>query len=212
METDRIQLKTFLTAAVFILVSEATGARLGILGTLPAIGITRLLEIACMVVVVLLFERNLFCIGLYGSGLSSALKKGLLWSIGFGLLAACAALLLFLCGLQPLQLIRMQLPSDTLSLVLFFLVGGIIGPVAEEIFFRGFIFRFFRRWGFVFSLFFSTAIFAALHPMSSGIPIPQLVGGLLFATAFEIEKNLIVPVLLHILGNLAIFSITFLTH
>jgi membrane protease YdiL (CAAX protease family) len=211
METDRIQLKTFLAAGVSILVFEAVGARLGILGTLPAIGIARLIEISCMVFVVLVFEKNLFCIGVYGSGLASAFKKGLLWSIGFGLLAACAALLLFFFGLEPLQLIRMKLPSDAFSLVLFFLVGGVIGPVAEEIFFRGFIFRFFRRWGFVFSLCFSTAVFAALHPMSSGIPIPQIVGGLLFATAFEIEKNLIVPVLLHILGNLAIFSIAFLT-
>jgi membrane protease YdiL (CAAX protease family) len=213
METDSIGLKTLFSAIALILLLEIVSGFIDVPDamTLTAIGLLRLLEIASMLAVVFLFEKNVSCIGLDRSGVFNAVKKGAVWSVGFGLLAAIAALILFIFGFHPLQLIRVQLPSGPLSLALFFSVGGVIGPMAEEIFFRGLIFRFFRQWGFVFSLCFSTAIFAAMHPMSSGIPIPQIIGGLLFATAFEIEKNLLVPMILHILGNLALFSLPLLT-
>jgi membrane protease YdiL (CAAX protease family) len=211
METDRIQLKTLLSSLGIIFLAETVGGRIGASNHLFAIGFIRILEISCMIAVVFFFEKNLSCIGIHLSGFFGAVKRGVLWTAGFGLLAAGAGLLLFLFGVEPFQLIRVHLPADILSIFLFFSVGGVIAPVAEEIFFRGLIFRFFRPWGFFFSLCFSTVIFAALHPMSSGIPIPQLVGGLLFATAFEFEKNLLVPVMLHVLGNLAIFSLSLLT-
>jgi len=40
------------------------------------------------------------------------------------------------------------------------------------------------------------------------IPLPQIVGGILFAAAYEKEKNLMVPITIHVLGNMAIFSIS----
>lgn len=213
METENIQLKTLVSAIALILIVESIGARIvpSDAMTLPAIGIVRLLEIVGLVLLVFLFEKKLSCIGLYRSGMSSAFRKGIIWSVCFGLLAGGATLVLFLFGIHPLGLIRVQLPSNVGSLLLYFTIGGVIGPAAEELFFRGLVFRFFRRWGFAFSLCFTTVIFAALHPMSSGVPIPQIVGGLLFATAFEIEKNLLVPTLIHVLGNLAIFSFSIIT-
>jgi hypothetical protein len=42
------------------------------------------------------------------------------------------------------------------------------------------------------------------------IPIPQIVGGLLFALSYEVEKNLMVPIIIHMSGNLAIFSLPYL--
>ena len=41
------------------------------------------------------------------------------------------------------------------------------------------------------------------------LPLTQIVGGIVFAIAYEKEKNLMVPVTIHCLGNLAIFSLTF---
>lgn len=213
METKKIQLKTLFAAVALVIVLEVIS---GVVHTssflnLPVIGVIRLLDILCLSSLIFLLEKNVSCIGIYRSGAFSALKRGALWSIGFGILAAITALVLFLSGINPLHLIKVQLPADTVSILLFFLVGGIVGPAAEEIFFRGLIFRYFRQWGFFFSLCFSTIIFAALHSGTSGIPLPQLVGGILFATSFEIEKNLLVPTVIHILGNLAIFSFSLIT-
>jgi hypothetical protein len=38
--------------------------------------------------------------------------------------------------------------------------------------------------------------------------VTQVVGGILFAAAYEIEKNLVVPITIHCLGNLAIFALS----
>jgi membrane protease YdiL (CAAX protease family) len=35
------------------------------------------------------------------------------------------------------------------------------------------------------------------------------VGGLVFAVAYEIEKSLLVPITIHVLGNFAIFSLPY---
>jgi membrane protease YdiL (CAAX protease family) len=34
-----------------------------------------------------------------------------------------------------------------------------------------------------------------------------MIGGILFAVSYEVEKNLLVPITIHSLGNLAIFTI-----
>ncbi|MEJ2731154.1 MAG: CPBP family glutamic-type intramembrane protease, partial [Deltaproteobacteria bacterium] len=58
----------------------------------------------------------------------------------------------------------------------------------------------------------STLLFILPHSHSSGLalPITQLIGGILFAISYEIEKNLLVPITIHSLGNLAIFILPLL--
>jgi membrane protease YdiL (CAAX protease family) len=87
-------------------------------------------------------------------------------------------------------------------------VGSVIGPIAEEIFFRGVIYGFFRQWGAVIAIIFSTLIFVFTHPIGGSIPVTQFVGGIVFAIAYEKEQNLMVPITIHCLGNLAIFSLS----
>jgi membrane protease YdiL (CAAX protease family) len=53
---------------------------------------------------------------------------------------------------------------------------------------------------------FSTAVFAAFH--LPGIPVTQIVGGIVFAVAYHTGKSLMVPIVIHVLGNLAIFSLS----
>jgi hypothetical protein len=94
-----------------------------------------------------------------------------------------------------------------------FLVGGIIGPIAEEIFFRGILYGYFRRWGVLPALVVSTGIFALVHLLIGpvqGFAVIQTVGGVVFAVSYELEKNLMVPITVHCLGNMAIFSLPLL--
>ena len=70
------------------------------------------------------------------------MKKGLIWSAGFGMLAGFIFILMFLKGINPFRLVHSSMPSRQSGLVILFLVGGIIGPFAEELFFRGIIYGF----------------------------------------------------------------------
>jgi len=107
--------------------------------------------------------------------------------------------------------IRTGFPKSSEDLLLFFLVGGIVAPVTEEVFFRGILYGFLRRWGILVALVLSTAAFALTHGIGHGFPVTQVVGGILFAGAYEIEKNLVVPITIHCLGNLAIFSLSMMS-
>jgi membrane protease YdiL (CAAX protease family) len=108
---------------------------------------------------------------------------------------------------NPMVFLRNPLPVTGPDITLFFAVGGLIAPAAEEIVFRGLVYGYLRRWGVAAGLVGTTLLFAAAH-MASGIPLTQIVGGLVFALAYEKEKNLMVPVVIHVLGNLAIFSLS----
>ncbi|MCD6398086.1 MAG: CPBP family intramembrane metalloprotease [Spirochaetaceae bacterium] len=83
-----------------------------------------------------------------------------------------------------------------------------MSPVAEEIFFRGIIYSFFRRWRVFVAVILSTLAFVLVHPAGSGFPLPQITGGVLFAMAYEKEGNLTVPIIIHVLGNMALFSLS----
>ena len=87
-----------------------------------------------------------------------------------------------------------------------YIVGAIIGPIAEEIFFRGLLFTYLRHWGMIPALILSTAAFVLIHPVQ-GMAVTQIIGGLLFGISFEFEKNLMVPIVIHVAGNTAIFTL-----
>ena len=211
MEAKKIQLKIlFLCLAAVIAVELATWVVVSRYAFHPMLILAgaRLLQILLIVLITVVWGRGLSSIGLARSGLVSGLKKGLLWSAGFGAIASLISIGLFAAGINPLTLIRIRLPRQTVDLLLFFIVGGIVGPVAEELFFRGILYGFLRRWGVIVALILSTLIFVLCHPISHGIPVTRLVGGLLFAAAYEIGGSLIVPITIHGLGNLAIFTLS----
>jgi len=72
----------------------------------------------------------------------------------------------------------------------------------------GIIYGFFRRWGVLAALILSSVIFVLAHATLSGIPVPQIIGGIIFAIAYEREGSLIVPITIHVLGNMAIFTLS----
>ncbi len=179
------------------------------LNNMIIIGAARCIEIGLLLFIVYRVETNgIQVLGIHLSQVRRPLLRGVLWSLGFGLVVILAALFLKLAGIEPLGLIATKLTLSRFSLLAFFLVGGIISPVAEEMFFRGVLFGYLRRWGVWTAMGGSTLLFVLAHAPGRGIPLPQLVGSLLFAWAYEKEKNLLVPITIHVLGNLAIFTIS----
>jgi membrane protease YdiL (CAAX protease family) len=214
MEANKFTLKTLAISIAVVLAME-TVFRLTLAGQtvspLLALGITRCIEAVLLVFIANRFEKDPNAIGLSKSKLYPGLKRGLVWSAGFGIAAGILFAVLLAAGINPLKLVHTPLPSAPRQVILFYLVGGVIGPVWEEIFFRGFIFGFFRRWGLYTAILISTALFVLPHYDGSHLPLTQIVGGIVFAIAYEKEKSLIVPVTIHCLGNIAIFSLTFLS-
>lgn len=171
-----------------------------------ALGLVRIFQITAVIWVVHRREGGLAAMGWSRRDWPVGLKWGAIWSVGFALAAMAGMALLHLLGHDPFRLIRFRLPTRPLDLTMLFIVGGLIGPVAEELFFRGLLYTYFRRWGIWAALLASTVIFALLH--FNALPVTQVVGGLVFALAYEIHRNLTAPMVIHVLGNLALFSLS----
>lgn len=212
MEANKIKLSTVFFSIIGIAVVEIV-ARLLINQnlveplTVAELGPVRIAQIIFLLILIKIREKSLLPIGLTSTGAYQGIKKGLTWAVIFGAAAGLALLIINLLGTNVLKLFQMQLPADGYKLIVFFLVGAFIAPVAEEIFFRGILYGFFRRWGVLPALVLSMLFFVLSHPSRHTIPVTQIIGGILFAVAYEMEKNLLVPITIHILGNLAIFTI-----
>ncbi len=214
MATNPIKLNALTLGAILalVMIAEAMAGWLINQKAAPGmlvIGLARVVQTGGILWIVVKWGGGLAAIGWSPAMWPTGLKKGALWSIGFALAAGMTMAIVYLAGVDPLMLVRSPLPSGKTELLLFFLVGGLIAPLAEEICFRGILYTFFRRWGVIFALIASTAIFVILHSVQ-GIPITQLVGGIVFALAYEITRNLMVPITIHALGNLAIFTLSLL--
>jgi membrane protease YdiL (CAAX protease family) len=212
METKSIEIKVFLlTLGAIILVEGA--ARLlisrGLYDSMIVLGVTRVLETGIIVSCVLLWGKGLPSIGLARARIAHGIRRGLIWSAGFALVVALASAVLYLAGIDLLILLKVPLPGRLSQILIFLLIGGIVGPIAEELFFRGILYGFLRRWGIVVAIVVSTGLFVLAHPISQGFPLPQAAGGIVFALAYEIEGSLMTPMVIHVLGNLALYGLSF---
>lgn len=214
MEAKQIEIKALLTSLIAIVSIEAALRLIFIKGLghpILILGGARLLEAALIISSVMIWGKGAPSLGLSPSKLLLGVKRGLLWSAGFGAVVLLSFIVLFLAGIDPLNIIEVRLPATQWDIALFFIVGGLIAPVAEEIFFRGMLYGFFRRWGILVALLISTATFVLAHPVFPTIPLPQLLGGIVFAVAYEVEGRLMAPITIHVLGNFAIFTLTLIS-
>lgn len=87
----------------------------------------------------------------------------------------------------------------------------IIGPICEEIIFRGLIFRFFRRYSWVFAHVLSAGLFAFNHLwedilagnwMLLFLIVPYFLMGIALSAAYESKRNLVILITLHMAVNL----------
>lgn len=215
METEKIKLSTLIISIAGIAVVELAARMLinwNLLAPLTGVGLARLVEIIFLLILIDAREKGLSIIGLSSSMMYRGFKRGFIWAISFGVAAGVVLFVFHLAGINVAALFGMQLPSESSAFITFLLAGALIGPIAEEIFFRGVLYGFFRRWGIAAAIILSTLLFVMPHYPTSGtaIPITQFIGGILFAVAYEIEKNLLVPITIHFMGNLAIFTLSFL--
>ena len=215
MEAKQIDRKTLiisLAAIVSVEWSLRVVVSKGLFDSMVTLGAARLLEIILVILVLLIWGRGVYSVGLAPSRIIPGLKKGLVWSAGFGIVAFFAFVVLYVAGVNALILMQARLPTRLGQIILFFFIGGILAPIAEEIFFRGMLYGFFRRWGVLLAVALSTLLFVVAHPMShQGVFVPQVVGGIVFAVAYEVEGSLLVPITIHVLGNMAIFTLSLIS-
>lgn len=210
MVPNPIKTITLISAVAAILVTELAAWWMGRYAPpLVVIGLARLVQIGAIICLILVLEGGLHAIGFAPNTWLTGIKKGAYWSLGFAVASGLGMTALYWAGHNPIAMLRFRLPSGMLEQILFFVVGGLIAPLAEEICFRGVLYTYFRRWGILLALVASTAIFVALHAVK-GIPFTQIAGGIVFAIAYETSGNLMVAVVIHMLGNLAIFSLSLL--
>ena len=215
MESAKIKRETLILSSAVVFLSDPILLKLFYyfhLTHLSAVGMTRIVQTLAILWIVIVFEKNFTSVGLSGKQFFHGITRGVAWSISFAIVAAIAFGVLKLFKINPFLMFKTRLPFQFHDKVLFFIIGGLVAPLAEEVFFRGVIFGFLRKWGFPFALFMSTGIFVSFHILFSGVkyPIAQIVGGFIFAISYETEKSLWVPIIIHAAGNMAIFSLSLL--
>lgn len=88
------------------------------------------------------------------------------------------------------------------GLLLAVVLIGVIGPLGEEVFFRGFVYRCFRtRWGPMAGMLLSAALFSLIHVHPAGLLSIFMVGCAL-AYLYERTGTLVAPFALHAVNNI----------
>jgi len=110
---------------------------------------------------------------------------------------------------QPIVQVFME-EKQTSVLWMSTLFAAIFGPVAEEIFFRGFVYSAVKRTiGVLGSMLVTSAIFAFLHAHIVGF-LPIMALGLLLAYIYEKTGSLVSCISVHIMHNVAMVMLIFL--
>ncbi|MHB8841297.1 MAG: CPBP family intramembrane glutamic endopeptidase [Candidatus Aquicultor sp.] len=108
-------------------------------------------------------------------------------------------------GINPSEEAVRRLPEifgrSTGGFLLAVLVVAIIAPVAEELFFRGFVYPAFRqRWGVTAAIIITSALFALYH-ISPTVYIPIFIIAVGLAYLYQTTDSLGPPIMLHALNN-----------
>lgn len=88
------------------------------------------------------------------------------------------------------------------TVLIAFISAAVISPIYEEIFYRGFIYRWLRtRVGFIGAITLSSAIFTIIHiPTYNAMPV-NFFGGILLALAYERTNSIWPSILIHGITN-----------
>ena len=110
---------------------------------------------------------------------------------------------------QPIVRVFME-EKETGVLWFSALFAAIFGPIAEEIFFRGFMYTAVRKkMGIFWAMVITSAIFAFLHTHIVGF-LPIMALGMLLAFLYQKTGSLVAPISVHIMHNIAMVILVFL--
>ncbi len=121
-------------------------------------------------------------------------------AVSYGIIAVYG-LILFRFGIetQGQQIVKIFEAID--SPIWLFIVGVVVAPFVEEIFFRGFLFQGFRqRYGWVTAMLLSSAIFSAAH-LDLAAFIPVFILGSVLAYVYHRSNSVWPGMVLHLLVN-----------
>ncbi|PGF08953.1 CPBP family intramembrane metalloprotease [Bacillus pseudomycoides] len=88
------------------------------------------------------------------------------------------------------------------TVLIAFISAAVISPIYEEIFYRGFLYRWLRtRFGIMWAIFLSSLIFTIIHiPTYNAMPV-NFLSGIVFAWAYERTNSIWPSVIIHGLTN-----------
>lgn len=103
----------------------------------------------------------------------------------------------------------MQENIGILPIILALLSASVISPIYEEIFYRGFMYTFFKeRFGVGYGVMISATIFTFAHiPTYNAMPV-NFLGGVIFALAYERTNSIWPPILIHGIINAVAILLT----
>ncbi|MFP4445443.1 MAG: CPBP family intramembrane glutamic endopeptidase [Desulfosudaceae bacterium] len=208
MDAGKIRLITLgsaLAAVIGVEILARTLAAADLFSSLTVTLLARLAQIGLILALVELFQDGPAEVGLAPHAARPGIAAGLRWSLVFGGVVAIVGTVLLAAGISPVSFFRLHLFGGAKTMAVYFVTGTVVAPFAEELFFRGLLYGFFRRWGVVLAVILTTVVFALLHLAALTLPVTQVIGGIIFCLAYEKEKNLWTPYLIHALGNAAIF-------
>lgn len=114
---------------------------------------------------------------------------------------------LFDIGTNNSKTNSIQIRLTTLNIIIAFVSAAIISPIYEEIFYRGFLYRWFRsKYGLLAGMLISSFIFMIVHiPTFNSLPYTFL-SGLVFAWTYEKTKSIYPSIIIHgTFNGLAVF-------
>jgi len=138
------------------------------------------------------------------------LPRALLFGVGGFVVAYVAAAIIgypieLRFGVDPTQHALSQSATVPGMLPIVFLSGAIIAPIAEEIVFRGYLYKAFRdRFKPGYAIILSAALFSVIH-LEWRAAVPLFVIGIVLAYVYEKTGNIMAPITLHILNNAIAF-------
>lgn len=161
------------------------------------------------------YGRRLSDIGLTLKNLFKNIRRGVVGYVAvIPALLVIVILLAFLAKLfsyepSPQPVVEIYLKeTEERRLVFFTFFVAVVGPVIEEIFFRGFTYRAFRaRWGALGGMLGSAALFAGLH-MNLIAFLPIFFLGVFLAYLYEKTGSLVPSMTVHVLHNLIMVTLT----
>ncbi|MBD3425746.1 MAG: CPBP family intramembrane metalloprotease [Candidatus Omnitrophica bacterium] len=110
---------------------------------------------------------------------------------------------------QPIVEVFME-EKETVVLWLSTVFAAVFGPIAEEIFFRGFMYGALKKsLGVFWGMMLTAAVFAMLHAHAVGF-LPIMMLGLLLAYLYEKTGSLVSSMTVHIMHNLAMVVLVFM--